>query len=89
MFAQEFRIEDATRAAYDLPLRLNTCFAASAPAACLLEEGKDYQVQDKRIVFAASPGAHWLLQRLCMARAIHPRRPTAAPPQNQDAELLG
>ena len=56
MFAQEFRIEDATRAAYDLPFAPEYVFRGIGAGSRLLEEGKDYQVQGKRIVFAASPG---------------------------------
>lgn len=56
MFAQEHRIEDATRAAYDLPFAPEYVFRGIGAGALLLVEGKDYQLQGKRLVFASAPG---------------------------------
>lgn len=56
LFESEHRIEDATRAAYDLPFVPEYVFRGIGATTQLLEPGKDYQMQGKRMVFSASPG---------------------------------
>ncbi len=56
MFALEHRIEDAKAAAYTLPFAPEFVFSGIGKTAKLLAEGRDYQLQGKRLVFAAAPG---------------------------------
>lgn len=56
LFAQEHRIEDATNAAYELPFRPEYVFRGIGKGSQLLEEGRDYQIKGKRLIFAAAPG---------------------------------
>lgn len=56
MFAQEHRLDDATRAAYDLPFVPEYVFRGIGAGAKLLTEGQDYQLQGRRLVFSAAPG---------------------------------
>lgn len=56
MFSQEHRIEDATAAAYPLPFVPDMVFSGIGKSTKLLEEGVDYQLKGKRVVFAAAPG---------------------------------
>lgn len=56
LFEQEHRIEDAKKAAYELPFVPEYVFRGIGSGAQLLEAGKDYQVKGQRIVFPAAPG---------------------------------
>ncbi|MFT3720421.1 phage terminase large subunit [Pseudorhodoferax sp.] len=56
MFEREFRIEDATRAAYDVGFVPQFVFAGIGKTARLLIEGRDYRLQGARLIFAAAPG---------------------------------
>jgi hypothetical protein len=56
MFDEEHRIEDAKRAAYDLPFVPEFVFSGIGKQARLMVEGTDYRLQGKRLVFAAAPG---------------------------------
>jgi len=56
MFEREHRIEDATRAAYELPFVPEFVFSGIGKIARLLVLGKDYKLQGKRLVFATAPG---------------------------------
>jgi hypothetical protein len=56
LFAQEHRIEDATAAAYELPFVPEYVFRGIGSTTRLLEEGKDYQLKGRRMVFSAAPG---------------------------------
>lgn len=60
LFEREHRIEDATRAAYDLPFAPEYVFRGIGAASRLLEAGQDYQLHETaggaRLVFAAAPG---------------------------------
>ena len=56
MFEQEHRIDDATRAAYELPFVPEFVFSGIGKPARLLEEGLDYRLDGTRLVFAAAPG---------------------------------
>jgi hypothetical protein len=56
LFEQEHRIEDATLAAYTLPFVPEYVFRGIGAQSRLLEEGKDYQLQGTRLVFASAPG---------------------------------
>jgi hypothetical protein len=56
MFEEEHRIEDAKRAAYDLPFIPEFVFSGIGKHARLLTEGRDFKMQGKRLVFAAAPG---------------------------------
>lgn len=55
MYEQEHRIEDAKKAAYDLPFAPEFVFHGIGRPARLLEEGKDYQVKGTRLIFATAP----------------------------------
>jgi hypothetical protein len=74
MFGREHRIEDATKAAYELPFRPEYVFRGIGAGARLMEEGKDYQLQGNRLVFAAAPGG--LID--CYADCAWPERFTRA-----------
>ncbi len=56
LFAHEHRIEDAKRAAYELPFRPDYVFAGIGKGARLLTEEVDYTIRGHKIVFAAAPG---------------------------------
>ncbi len=56
MFEHEYRIDDAKRAAYDLPFVPEFVFSGIGKAARLLKAGKDFKLQGRRLVFAAAPG---------------------------------
>jgi hypothetical protein len=56
MFAQEHRIEDATKAAYALPFAPEYVFRGIGAASQLLVKGTDYQLKGKRLIFSAAPG---------------------------------
>ena len=56
MFDQEHRIENATRAAYELPFVPEFVFFGIGKTARLMVAGKDYRLQGRRLVFAAAPG---------------------------------
>lgn len=56
MFDLEHRIEQATRAAYELPFVPEFVFSGIGKLARLMVEGKDYRMQGKRLIFAAAPG---------------------------------
>lgn len=56
MFGHEHRIEDAKRAAYDLPFVPEYVFSGIGKQCRLLVAGRDYQMQGQRMVFAAAPG---------------------------------
>lgn len=56
MFDQEHRIDNATRAAYDLPFKPEFIFSGIGKQARLLVEGRDYKLQGNRLVFASAPG---------------------------------
>lgn len=56
MFEHEHRIENATRAAYELPFVPEFVFYGIFKMAKLLQEGRDYKLQGRRLVFAAAPG---------------------------------
>lgn len=56
MFGKEHRIEDATKAAYDLPFVPQYIFQGIGKTARALHEGKDYRMEGTRLVFASAPG---------------------------------
>lgn len=56
MFEHEHRIENATRAAYELPFVPEFVFYGIGKPARLLQEGRDYKLQGRRLVFASAPG---------------------------------
>lgn len=56
LFAQEHRIEDAKKAAYDLPFVPEYVFFGIGKNSRLMVDGKDYQLQGKRLIFATAPG---------------------------------
>lgn len=56
MFDLEHRIDNATKAAYDLPFSPEYVFFGIGKTARLMVEGKDYKLQGTRLVFASAPG---------------------------------
>lgn len=56
MFNLEHRIDDAKRAAYDLPFVPEFVFSGVGKFSRLMVEGRDYRLQGTRLVFAAAPG---------------------------------
>lgn len=56
MFDQEHRIDNATKAAYDLPFTPEYVFFGIGKTARLMVKGKDYRMQGTRLVFASAPG---------------------------------
>lgn len=56
LFAQEHRIEDANKAAYELPFVPEYIFRGIGAHARLLVEGKDYQLKGRRLTFSQPPG---------------------------------
>jgi len=56
MFDLEHRIDQATRAAYEIPFKPEFVFSGIGKMARLLVEGRDYKLQGTRLVFAAAPG---------------------------------
>lgn len=56
MFEHEYRIEQATKAAYEIPFSPEFVFSGIGKQARLMVEGKDYTIKGKRLVFAAAPG---------------------------------
>ncbi|WP_439587484.1 phage terminase large subunit [Hydrogenophaga sp.] len=56
MFAEEHRIEDAKRAAYELPFVPEFVFTGIGKLSRLMVEGVDYRLHGKRMVFASAPG---------------------------------
>jgi hypothetical protein len=74
MFEHEHRIENATKAAYELPFEPEFVFSGIGKAARLLVAGRDYKLQGKRLVFASAPGG--LVD--CYATIAWPERFTAA-----------
>lgn len=74
LFGLEYRIDDAARAAYELPFVPEYVFFGIGKDAKLLEVGKDYTLTGKRIVFASAPGG--LVD--CYAQCAWPDRFTRA-----------
>lgn len=74
MFASEHRIEDAKKAAYELPFVPEYVFRGIGAQAKLMAEGKDYQLKGKRLIFSAAPGG--LVD--CYAGCAWPERFTRA-----------
>lgn len=56
LFAKEYRLEDAKKAAYELPFAPEYVFFGIGKNSRLMVEGKDYQLKGKRLIFAAAPG---------------------------------
>lgn len=55
MFAQEHRIEDAKKAAYDLPFAPEFVFFGIGKNTRLLVAGADYKLEGTRLIFASAP----------------------------------
>lgn len=70
MFAQEHRIEEAKRHAYDLPFAPDVVFSGIGRHSKLLTPGKDYQLTKTGIAFFAPPGT--LID--CYAGSAWPQR---------------
>lgn len=56
MFEHEYRIDQATKAAYEVPFVPEFVFYGIGKMARLLVEGKDYTLKGTRLVFATAPG---------------------------------
>jgi len=56
MFEREHRIDNATKAAYDLPFVPEYVFFGIGKKSRLMVKGKDYRLQGTRLVFASAPG---------------------------------
>jgi hypothetical protein len=56
LFEREHRIEDAKQATFTLPFAPEYVFRGIGARARLLEKGKDYRLDGRRLVFAAAPG---------------------------------
>jgi hypothetical protein len=56
MFESEHRIEDASAAAYSLPFVPEYVFRGIGAGCELLEEGRDYKLEGKRLIFSKPPG---------------------------------
>lgn len=56
MFEHEHRIDNATKAAYDLPFAPEYVFFGIGKTARLMVDGKDYRLKGTRLVFASAPG---------------------------------
>lgn len=73
MFEQEFRIDSADKAVYEVPFLPEFVFSGIGKHARLLVEGTDYQTKGTRLIFGSAPGV--LID--CYAGIAWPERFTA------------